>query len=103
MTDDLCSRHKLTDAQRDFMRDGEEGVFCDRRIARALCGKGLMGVAGYVLGETCYAFTHEGLAVREALRARQAMKEQKSNWIDPAGTPNSRQVSSSKGEGQDHE
>jgi|GEM_PF-2915040 len=57
----------LTEAQRDFLIKGEEGIFVDRRTARALCGKGLMGVAGYVIGETVYAFTHDGLAVRSAL------------------------------------
>jgi len=57
----------LTDAQRRLLLDGKEGWDLDRRVARALCGKGLMGVAGYVLGETVYARTHEGEAVREIL------------------------------------
>jgi hypothetical protein len=55
------------------MLDGEEGIFCDRRVARALCGKGLMGVAGYVIGETVYAFTDDGLALRDELLAASGM------------------------------
>lgn len=58
---------KLSEAQRAFLLKGDEGIYVDRRIARSLCEKRLMGIAGYVVGEAVYAFTHKGLAVREVL------------------------------------
>lgn len=58
----------LSDAQLGFMHNGEEGIFGDRRVTRALCGKGLMGIAGYVFGEAVYAFTPLGLLVRNHLK-----------------------------------
>lgn len=62
----------LTPAQRRFMVAGKEGWNVDRRVARGLNGKGLMGIAGYVLGFEVYAFTKIGLAVHKRLAAEAA-------------------------------
>ena len=70
MTEAEKNAKGLTEAQREFVRSGNEGIFGDRRIAKALCGKKIMGVAGYVIGETVYAFTPLGLEVRRILEKR---------------------------------